>query len=54
MSEVRLCVNCNARIRYVNAPLGGAWQHIASMSIYCGDGSNAELKAKPGVLARPR
>lgn len=34
-AEQTICAHCHRRIRYVTGLLGGAWQHIWSMSVYC-------------------
>jgi hypothetical protein len=39
------CKHCHRRIRYAQAPLGGAWQHVWSMSIYCDQGG--DIRAEP-------
>lgn len=44
-NESTRCEHCDGRIRYVDALLGGAWQHIVTMSIYCA--ADGERVASP-------
>lgn len=51
-NERTQCVHCHRRIRYVEAPLGGAWQHIATISIYCDlGGALGGFRAEPSAIA---
>lgn len=43
------CVHCGGRIRYVEAPAGGAWQHIATISVYCAEDSDTRAEPRVGA-----